>query len=102
LFILPPMAAIAGLALDRIYAALSGRSRLIRGAFSAVVATYLAVHVAGMAALHPDEYVYYNALVGGVEGASHEYELDYWGNSYREAVQRLGAYVRAEEERTGV
>ncbi len=101
LFILPPMAAIAGLALDRIYAALGERSALARGGFAAIMATYLAFHVAGMASLHPDEYVYYNTLVGGVEGAAQEYELDYWGNSYREAVQRLAAYVREEEARTG-
>ena len=102
LFILPPMAAIAGLALDRIFAALNERSTLARRSFAAVMALYLAFHVAGMAALHPDEYVYYNALVGGVEGAAHESELDYWGNSYREAVQRLAAYVRREEARTGI
>lgn len=100
LFILPPAAAIAGLALDRIYEALS-RSAVAKGAFSSVVAAYLAWHVGTMAALHPDEYVYYNALVGGVGGAAQRYELDYWGNSYREAAQRLAAYVRDEEARTG-
>ncbi len=102
LFILPPMAVIAGLTLDRIYAGLSRRAPVVRGAFSSVVAAYLLWHVAAMAALHPDEYVYYNTLVGGVDGAAQRYELDYWGNSYREAVQRLAAYVKDEEARTGI
>lgn len=102
LFVLPPMAAIAGLAFDRIWMAIDRRPAVLRAAFSALVAAYLAGHVAAMAALHPDEYVYYNALAGGVEGAAPRYELDYWGNSYREAVRRLAAYVRDEEARTGV
>ena len=101
LFILPPTAAIAGLAFDRILGAVSRQPPALRGAFAAIVAGYLAWHVSVMASLHPDEYVYYNALVGGVDGAAKRYELDYWGNSYREAVRRLAAYVKDEEARTG-
>lgn len=102
LFVLPPAAVIAGLTLDRIFAALRERSPLARGAFAAVVAAYLVWHIQVMTTLHPDEYVYYNELVGGVSGAASDYELDYWGDSYREAVKRLAAYVSAEERRTGV
>ena len=36
--------------------------------------------------LHPYEYVYYNSTVGGLKGAFHQYETDYWGESYKEAV----------------
>ena len=46
--------------------------------------------------LHPDQYVYYNAFVGGVEGAQHKFKLDYWANSYAEAVQGLEDYLRDE------
>ena len=49
-----------------------------------------------MAMLHPDQYVYYNAFVGGVEGAQRKFKLDYWANSYAEAVQGLEDYLRAE------
>ena len=49
-----------------------------------------------MAMLHPDEYVYYNLVVGGVHGARGEFKLDYWANSYAEAVQGLDDYLRAE------
>ncbi len=38
---------------------------------------------------HPNETVYYNPLVGGVRGAYRRYTLDYWGNSYRQAVDYL-------------
>jgi hypothetical protein len=34
--------------------------------------------------LHPYQYIYYNAFVGGVEGASCCYEMDYWRTSMRQ------------------
>jgi hypothetical protein len=48
-----------------------------------------------MTMLHPNQYVYYNAFVGGVEGAQRKFNLDYWANSYAEAVQGLEDYLRA-------
>jgi hypothetical protein len=36
------------------------------------------------ARMHPYEYVYYNALVGGTGGAFRDYEMDYWGTSFDE------------------
>jgi len=62
----------------------------------AAVALYGLGHVSIMAMLHPDQYIYYNAFVGGVEGAQHKFKLDYWANSYAEAVQGLENYLRAE------
>jgi hypothetical protein len=102
LFVLPPLAAISGLALSRLFAALAARPLLARGAFSAVIVTYLGWHGAFMHELHPHQYVYYNQLVGGVDGAEDRYELDFWGNSYHEAVDRLVAYIKDEEERTEI
>ena len=45
--------------------------------------------------LHPYEYIYYNRLVGGVQGAFRRFELDYWGTSYREAAAYLDAAAPA-------
>jgi hypothetical protein len=47
-----------------------------------------------MVMLHPDQYVYYNAFVGGVDGAQRKFKLDYWANSYAEAVRGLEDYLR--------
>ena len=44
--------------------------------------------------LHPYEYLFYNSLVGGLEGASRSYDLDYWFNSMPEAIGQLEAYLR--------
>jgi hypothetical protein len=43
--------------------------------------------------LHPYEYIYYNNLVGGVQGAYREYELDYWTTSYREAMEKVNEFA---------
>ena len=40
---------------------------------------------------HPHEYVYFNPLVGGLDGAFGNYETDYWGNSIRMASEWLAA-----------
>jgi hypothetical protein len=58
------------------------------------LALYGFAHVAIMGMLHPDQYVYFNAFVGGVEGAQHKFKLDYWANSYSEAVEGLEDYLR--------
>ncbi len=38
---------------------------------------------------HPVEYVYFNRLAGGVKGAYHRYETDYWFNSLGPAARWL-------------
>jgi hypothetical protein len=94
IFVLPPIACVAALvadnALDRLRR-LSWR-RPVYGA----LALYGAYHLGVMAMLHPDEYVYYNMAVGGVHGARGLFKLDYWANSYAEAVQGLEDYLREE------
>jgi hypothetical protein len=39
--------------------------------------------------LHPYEYIYYNAFVGGEAGVFRRYETDYWMTSFREAAEYL-------------
>lgn len=38
---------------------------------------------------HPFENTYFSMLPGGIRGAEGQYELDYWGTSYRQAWERL-------------
>jgi Dolichyl-phosphate-mannose-protein mannosyltransferase len=94
IFVLPPIAVAAALAADAALAALARRAwrRWIYGA----LALYGAYHVAIMVMLHPDEYVYYNAFIGGPRGAQGLFKLDYWANSYAEDVTALEDYLRAE------
>lgn len=38
---------------------------------------------------HPYQYMYFNEIAGGIEGANGEYELDYWNQTPREAFEWL-------------
>ena len=94
IFVLPPIACTAALVADR---ALERLGTLAwRRADYGAIALFGVYHVGVMAMLHPDEYVYYNAFIGGVHGARGLFKLDYWANSYAEAVQGLDDYLRAE------
>ena len=62
-------------------------------------ALYLAWQTSVMVRLHPQEYVYFNETVGGLRGAAGQYETDYWGNAYREAVKDLVSYLGPEHAR---
>lgn len=97
LFVLPPIAVAAGIVADRLIE--HARVPLFRGAVAAGLVAGIGAQIVTMARLHPNEYVYYNELVGGVKGAEDKFELDYWGNSYAEAVHELTKYL--ERERGG-
>ena len=43
--------------------------------------------------LHPHQYLFYNPLVGGLEGASRRFSGDYWVNIMPEAVEELEAFL---------
>jgi hypothetical protein len=94
IFVLPLIAVVAAIIANRGLAFLARCP--YRRAIFATLALYGAAHVTVMVLLHPDQYVYYNAFVGGVEGAQHKFKLDYWANSYAEAVQGLEDYLRTE------
>jgi len=83
-FILPPIFFMTGLAFERI------RKPVLQGALIGLVV------LPGLIAsvrLHPYEYIYYNQFIGGVSGAAHKFELDYWGISYRDAAQEVNRIV---------
>ena len=94
IFVLPPIAVAAALAAESVLGALAQR-RWRRWVYGAL-AIYGIYHVSMMAMLHPDEYVYYNAFIGGTRGAQGLFKLDYWANSYAEDVAALENYLRAE------
>ena len=94
IFVLPPIAAMTALLADRAWQKLTAPK--LRHTLFAGLALYGLVHIGTMAQLHPDEYVYYNAFIGGTKGAQGLFKLDYWANSYDEAVHGLRDYLKAE------
>jgi hypothetical protein len=95
LFVVPLLSALAARSWVSLLERLPARSaKLVLGA-GAIYGLY---HLGILVHLHPHEYVYFNGLVGGLPGAYGRYETDYWGHSYREAVELLAARIEAETE----
>jgi len=91
MFVLPLVAVAAAFVGGQACARLA-RS-CIRWPIYGALAIYGLAHVSVMVMLHPNQYIYYNAFVGGVEGAQRKFKLDYWANSYAEAVQGLESFL---------
>jgi hypothetical protein len=94
LFLIPALAVLAGIGLDKALAALTTRGRMAASAGLAIVTAGFLWDAVTLIRLHPYEYLFYNSLVGGLEGASRRYDLDYWFSSMPEAIGQLEAYLR--------
>jgi hypothetical protein len=94
LFVLPPLAALAGVGFDGVLDRLARQGRWLASSTAAVMCTFFLWDGATLVRLHPYENLSYNALVGGLPGAYRRYDMDYWFNSMPEAIHRLEAYLR--------
>ncbi len=91
LFVVPPLCALAAVMLELGLQSL--RSRALRGVATGLIVVAVADIGVQMVRLHPHEYVYFNRLIGGLPGAVDKYDTDYYGNSFREALVDLKAYL---------
>jgi hypothetical protein len=92
-FVLPPLAALGGLAGAWIAQRLEpfGRAALVAGALVLLVGAISPVMA--MARLHPYEYTHFNRVAGGAAGARSRFMLDYWGLSLTQASRQLRALI---------
>lgn len=98
LFVVPALLILAGIGLDAVVTAFTARRRLVAGYGLATVAAFLfLLDAVTLVRLHPYEYLFYNPVVGGLEGASRRYDLDYWFGSMPEAIRQLESYLRHSE-----
>ena len=97
LFVIPALATLAGIGLDAAVTALATRGRLVASGALAVVTACFLMDAVTLVRLHPYEYLSYNPVVGGLEGASRRYDLDYWFGSMPEAIHQLETYLRNTE-----
>ena len=84
IFLVPPIFFACGLAMEALF------SRIQKGVLRGLI--LLVLVLPGLYAnvqLHPYQYVYYNSFVGGVRGAYHNYDLDYWGVTFAEAAKYM-------------
>ncbi len=57
----------------------------------------LLIQVLQLVALHPYQYVYYNALIGGPAGSYGRYETEYWFTSTKHGLEALEHYINNQE-----
>ena len=93
LFVVPAIAVLAGIGLDILLDILAERRHLLAHAAAVVLVGALVWNAGILVQLHPDEYLFYNPLVGGLRGASGQYETDYWVNTLPEAVENLERFL---------
>ena len=96
LFVIPPLAVLAGAYMAACVEWLGKRPAVVRAAAWGLLATWLGWHLIIAVRIHPYQYAQYNAFAGGLPGALYNYELDYWGVSYPEAIRKLSARLAAE------
>lgn len=92
-FVVPALAALCGIGIDVAITRLEAWRRPAMQLAAAGIILAFAWQAVTLVRLHPYQYVYYNALVGGVPGAFGRYEMDYWVTVMPEAVRGLKAYV---------
>lgn len=88
IFIYPAMVVIASSALYLVIKSFAGYGRQ-RVVFSLAILSGFIPPLAFQIRNHPNQYVYYNGLVGGTSGAFGQYEMDYWGGCIREGLARV-------------
>lgn len=85
LFVLPPLFLLGGLALESLL------TWIRHWAARPILWVLLIPGILGIFRLHPYEYTYFNAWVGGVSGAYGQYQVDPWCTSYRQAIDYVNA-----------
>jgi hypothetical protein len=93
LFVVPPLTVLGGFAGAAIFAWARERSRAMLAGAIAVFAVGIALPVSELIRLHPYQYSSFNFVSGGVPNAHDKYMVDYWGLAFKEASEKLRAYL---------
>lgn len=88
-FVYPSIIMLAALAFNYIINILS---KNMKYAAVAVLLVLVALPARFMFANHPNEYVYFNEIVGGIKGAYGNYETDYYMNSVKQCADWMKAH----------
>lgn len=92
-FLLPPLFIVAGIGLDTLL------KRIKLPLWQAALALVLiSPGIYANIQLHPYQYIYYNELIGGVDGAFRKLDLDYSGTSFKETQAYINANSGPETE----
>jgi hypothetical protein len=98
IFVIPPMAALAGTAFAWGMDWLRGNRRSWQPAAVAVFSFGLLLPLGEMIRLHPYQYTHFNHIAGTVRGADARYMLDYWGLALKQASEGLREGIAERQE----
>ncbi|MEN8240434.1 MAG: hypothetical protein ABFS17_00820 [Chloroflexota bacterium] len=88
LFITPPLFIFSGFAVQQLAIWLKNKSALVIICIGLILPGAVSI-----INLHPYQYIYYNEFIGGVEGASPDYEMDYWSTAFIDAMEFINENV---------
>lgn len=87
LFTLPPLVVICGLSWDKLLTVKIRKN--IKWGVYIILALLLLQPLKFMVTNHPFQSMYFSPIIGGVEGAYGNYEIDYWGVAVKPAIEWL-------------
>ena len=97
IFVVPPLAVLAGIGFDRVLTRLAAHGRWVAASALAAIGAAFIGNAVTLAQLHPHQYLFFNPLVSGLEGASRRFDMDYWVNVMPEAVTDLKHFLKHRE-----
>ena len=98
IFVIPPMAVLAGVAFARGMDWLGETRRAWQPAALAVFAFGLLLPLSEMIRLHPYQYTHFNHIAGTVRTADNLFMLDYWGLALKQASDGLREQLAERQE----
>jgi hypothetical protein len=98
IFVIPPMAVLAGVAFARGMDWLGENRRAWQPAALAVFAFGLLLPLSEMIRLHPYQYTHFNDIAGTVRTADNLFMLDYWGLALKQASDGLREQLAERQE----
>ncbi len=98
IFVVPPMAVLAGVAFARLIDWLRVNHRGAQAAAVAVFSFGLMLPAAEMIRLHPYQYTHFNYIAGTVRYADNFFMLDYWGLALKQASDALREEINERQE----
>jgi len=97
LFIVPFVSALGVIAIVEFFK--NTKRKLIRTGIVIIILVNVVVISRQIVTLHPYQYIFFNSLVGGLQGAHKKYDTEYWGASYNEAINWFKENIATDENR---
>lgn len=92
-FLYPSIALLAALFCNWVLE-IPAKKRSLQYAFSALIVAGMALPLVWTVRNHPNEYVYFNELIGGPKGAYGQFDFDYYQNSGKQAADWIRTHGR--------